>query len=100
MCICVYNCVYMRVNIWILEHQLKKIDDYCDEHDIPRSKLLIKATLNSIDSVEKKVNNEDKGVYTQLTPKGKPTLTIKDLKKATSNICKHGSMKGLCKYGC
>jgi hypothetical protein len=43
--ISVYNNVYMRVNVFVTQAQLKTIDDYCVAHKLKRSNLLINSAM-------------------------------------------------------
>ena len=88
---CVYVCILvcMRVNIWVPEHQLEKIDAYCKESGISRSKLLIKATLGTIGDI-----------HTSPQKKEKKEVKHTHIDKGVNTLCEHGRMKGLCEYGC
>ena len=57
---CVFDSVYvlclnwliMRVNIWIPERELDRIDSYCKSHQYHRSTFLWKSAVNLINDLE------------------------------------------------
>ena len=99
----------MRVNISINNVLLKEVNSYCADMGYNRSALIsellrnkigimpktaveVKATPKIIASVEEKLE-ANRAIK-------RPTIpSIKGVVKG-ANQCKHGSMIGLCKYGC
>jgi hypothetical protein len=68
----------MRINIWVPDEELKIIDAACELKKMSRSGYLIYCATHDVKEKVKEIKGDKE-----------------DLK-----LCKHGSMKGLCRYGC
>jgi hypothetical protein len=74
----------MRINIWIPDETLKLIDESCRQKGLSRSEYLVGCAIPTVAYTEKKE-----------VPFG-ANVKLHQIE----NVCKHGSMKGVCKYGC
>ncbi len=77
----------MRVNIFIKEQDLIRIDKYCIEAGFKRSNLLVSSTLQRIQNGQSVYKIEANGQ--ELPPQS-----------SKIEMCKHGRMLGLCEKGC
>ena len=88
----------MRINISIDNDSLKKINDFCETQGYKRSTVFLKGSLMFID---RNILRDEKGnLWIGVTPIKTNSQAVKVIKKKFSNVCEHGSMKGLCKKGC
>jgi len=81
----------MRINIWIPNDTLDRLDSYLKiEYIKSRSSFITQ-------SIEERINA--KGVYvSEASKQVSPPQTTKV--EVDVKVCKHGSMIGLCKKGC
>lgn len=118
--------MYMRINLWIPDKELKRIDAYCKGLGLTRSEFLTNSALGMIKDLEhpqiepmpstQRIPPNDER-FLEPPRKLEPIKTldekidseakrvIKEVKKKqevkdVSGVCKHGRMKGLCEYGC
>ena len=86
-----------RLNINLYDDEYKYIKDRSEAERVSMNKVF-----------QFMIRDELKGNDTKMTPKSMPRIiktkdeipALLTNSKQEPNICKHGSMKGLCKFGC
>lgn len=90
-----------RILITIHEVDLKVIDSYCKSERYSRSEFLVDSALAQIKSQRFVDKSETSEVPTIIkNPKEAKVVSQKVAEEKGFSLCKHGSMLGLCKFGC
>jgi hypothetical protein len=91
------------MDIYIRKEDLEELNKYALSSGMSKSGILVAGFKNLIG---RKFTSKDTANYGNVAPTQvwKPIKTVKGAQKVmntkVSDICKHGSMKGLCKFGC
>jgi hypothetical protein len=85
----------MRINISLDDSLLSKVDQYCGENNYNRSELIAEVLRHRIMGVD--IKN-----ISTVPKENKTSTSLPKIEGVTKGVklCEHGSMVGLCKFGC
>jgi hypothetical protein len=85
----------MKLTIYISDKVVEKVNNFCETNGFKKSVVFVRGAEKFMDSFYSGEVGDPYQVKAINIPKIKKIQESKSL-----DVCKHGQMKGLCKYGC